>query len=176
MCYRDVLQNNTLKFSIIVAAMLLLTACGYKPVSHYSRQIAAKPLYLEVTLSHKNPDSGVFLKDAMWEALQYRLGSRITDDVQTAERLKVSYRVVSLVALGYDTHGYVERYRVNLETTFDLLTGGRHIRRTIRTTHDADVTPSAMESSRAKREAIKACAVKAVDRFIAFMAAHAAKA
>ena len=111
----------------------------------------------------------------MREALQYRLGNRVTDDVQAPDRLNVSYRVVSLLALGYDVNGYVERYRVNLETSFDLLTGGRHLHKTIRTTHEADVTPSALKSSHAKRAAIKACAVKAVDQFIAFVASHAAK-
>ena len=153
----------------------MLQACGYKPVSHYTRQFFSQPLYLEVSLSRKDPDSGVFLKDAMREAVRYRLGSQLTENPQAGGYLKISYGVVSFDALSYDTSGYVERYRVNLETYFDLRTSGRHIVRKIRTTHEADVTPSALSSSKAKREAIKACAVKVVDQFIAYVVSHEAR-
>ncbi len=152
--------------------LLVLQACGYKPVSHTTRQLFSEPMYLEVSLSKKDPDSGVFLTDAMREAVRYRLRGQLSEDPHSAARLKVSCRVVSFDALGYDPHGYVERYRVNLETRFDLLSKQKHIIRTIHTTHEADVTPSALRSSKAKREAIKACAVKAVDQFIAFVASH----
>ncbi len=170
---RGFFTRYILKFLIFSFSFFILSACGYKPVSHYTRVLIQNPLYLEVTLSRKDPDSGVFLKDAMREAVQYRLGHRISSDPHLPNRLHVSYRVVSFDALSYDTNGYVARYRVNLETHFDLLAEGKHIVRKIYTTHEADVTPSALESSKAKREAIKACAVKAVDQFIAFTATYA---
>jgi len=162
---------KNVRISVVVIALLWLAGCGYRPVSHMSRSLFSQPLYLEVTLSRKNPESGLFLTDAMREAVRYRLAGKLTDDPQADERLKVSYRVVSLDALGYDTHGYVERYRVKLETHFDLLRQKKHLVATIQTIEEADVTPSALESSSAKREAIKSCAVKAVDQFIAFVAA-----
>ena len=172
---KNTLKRFTTHYSLLTLAVFLLVSCGYKPVSHYTRQLFSQPLYLEVSLSRKDPDSGVFLKDAMREAVRYRLGSQLTENPQTGEHLKISYRVVSFDALGYDTNGYVERYRVNLETRFDLQTSSRHIVRKMRTTHEADVTPSALSSSKTKREAIKACAVKAVDQFIAYVVSHEAR-
>ena len=159
-------------YSLLALTVLLLASCGYKPVSHYTQRLFIRPLYLQVILSRKDPDSGVFLKDAMREAVIHRLGGQITDNVGASDRLDITYKVLSFDALGYDTHGYVERYRVNLKTYFDLIVGGKHIQRMILTTHEADVTPSALESSKLKREAIRACAVKAVDQFIAFLASH----
>jgi len=178
--YKSLLGKNGLKRvmthnTLLTLAALLLVSCGYKPVSHYARQRFSQPLYLEVSLSKKDPDSGVFLKDAMREAVRYRLGSRLTENPRADAHLKISYRVASFDALGYDTNGYVERYRVNLVTRFELLSKGEQTVRTIRTSHEADVTPSALRSSKAKREAIKACAVKAVDQFIAFVASHEAQ-
>ena len=166
-------MKNMIVF-LYASVLLLLSACGYKPVSHYAGQIFSEPLYLEVSLSKKDPDSGVFLTDAMHEAVRYRLGGRLSEDPQAAAHLKVSYRVVSFDALGYDSNGYVERYRVNLKTRFELSTRNKKIVRTIHTTQEADVTPSALSASKAKREAIRACAVKAVDQFIAFLASHEA--
>jgi len=168
------LKLFTIHYSLFTLAVLLLVSCGYKPVSHYTRQLFSEPFYLEVSLSQKDPDSGVFLTDAMREAVRYRLGGQLSEDPHSVAHLKVSYRVVSFDALGYDPYGYVERYRVNLETRFDLLSKQKHIIRTIHTTHEADVTPSALHSSKAKREAIKACADKAVEQFIAFVASHEA--
>jgi hypothetical protein len=103
------------------------------------------------------------------------LGVSTTTKSSASSRLIVSYNHISYTALGYDSNGYVERYRVNVSTRFDLTTQGRHISRVIKTTQEADVTPSALESSRAKREAIKACTEKAVDQFVAFIAAESVK-
>ena len=169
---RNRLKLFTIHYSLFTLAALLLVSCGYKPVSYATRQLFSEPMYLEVSLSKKDPDSGVFLTDAMREAVRYRLRGHLSEDPHSATQLKVSYRVVSFAALGYDSHGYVERYRVNLETRFALLSKQKHIVQTIHTTNEADVTPSALHSSRAKREAIKACALKAVDQFIAFVASH----
>ena len=168
-------KRFTLHASRFTLAALLLVSCGYKPVSHTTRQLFSEPIYLEVSLSKKDPDSGVFLTDAMREAVRYRLRGKLSEDPHSATQLKVSYRVVSFAALGYDSHGYVERYRVNLETRFSLLSKQKHIVQTIHTTNEADVTPSALQSSKAKREAIKACALKAVDQFVAFVASHEAQ-
>ncbi len=164
----------TIHYSLFISmlAMLLLTACGYKPVSHYTKQTIQAPLYLKVKLSSKEPDSGVSLKDTLRQAIVHRLGVAVTTETTAPSKLMVSYDAVSYTALGYDTNGYVERYRVNVTTQFTLTTKGDTIQRSIKTTHEADVTPSALESSRAKREAIKACTQKAVDQFVAFIAAR----
>jgi len=172
--YRGLLKKNILPFLIVTFSFLMLTACGYKPVSHYTKQTIAVPLYLKVKLSNKEPDSGVSLRDVMHQTIVHRLGVSVTTDASVSSRLIVSYNTISYTALGYDSNGYVERYRVNVTTRFDLTTQGRRISRAIKTTQEADVTPSALESSRAKREAIKACTEKAVDQFVAFIAAQSA--
>jgi len=169
------LKKNILRLLLFNVSFFLLTACGYKPVSHYTKQTIAAPLYLEVKLSSKEPDSGLFLKDALRDALIHRLGIRVTSASTAPSQMKVTYDAITYTALGYDANGYVERYRVNMVTTFDLKTKGRVFVRKLHTTHEADVSPSALESSRAKQEAIKACSQKAVDQFVAFMAAQSVK-
>jgi outer membrane lipopolysaccharide assembly protein LptE/RlpB len=164
-----------IRYSLFILATMLLTACGYKPVSHSTKQTITAPLYLKVKLSNKEPDSGISLRDTLYQAIIYRLGVSTTTNSSASSRLIVSYNHISYTALGYDSNGYVERYRVNVSTRFDLTTQGRHISRVIKTTQEADVTPSALESSRAKREAIKACTEKAVDQFVAFIAAESVK-
>jgi hypothetical protein len=172
---RALLKKNNLKFLIFTFSFLIFSACGYKPVSHYTQHTIQAPLYLKVNLSSKEPDSGVSLKDTLRQAIVHRLGVSVTTETTAPSKLMVSYDAVSYTALGYDTNGYVERYRVNVTTQFTLTTKGSTIQRSIKTTHEADVTPSALESSRAKREAIKACTQKAVDQFVAFMAARSIK-
>jgi len=167
----------TIHYSLFISmvAMLLLTACGYKPVSHYTKQSIQSPLYLKVKLSKKEPDSGISLRDALRQAIIHRLGVSVTTESHAVSKLIVSYEDISYTALSYDSNGYVERYRVNVTTVFDLKAKTDHFRRAIKTTHEADVTPSALESSKAKRDAIQACTEKAVDQFVAFVAARSIK-
>ncbi len=173
---RALLKKNILKFFILHSLFFILVACGYKPVSHYTRQTIASPLYLQVVLSKKEPDSGLVLTDTLRTAIRYRLKIPTTSSVDTAaSRLKVHYDKISYTALAYDENGYVERYRVNMVTTFLLQTEKGITRREIHTTHEADVTPSALASSRAKEEAIKACSLKAVDQFVAYLASVSVK-
>jgi len=159
----------------VVIVMLLLTACSYQPVSRISRQTIAAPLYLKVRFSAKIPESSVILKDRLRQAIAHRLAVPLTDAADASSRLVVDFGKISYTPLGYDDNGYVERYRVTVTTLFDLQSRNRTIRREIRTSQEADVTPSALESSRAKEEAITSCTKKAVDQFVAFVAANAIK-
>jgi hypothetical protein len=169
-------KNHRLKLLLFGFSFFMFIACGYKPVSHYTKQTIASPLYLKVKLSHKEPDSGVALQDTLKKAIVHRLGvATTTSEDAASSRLMVTYDQISYTALGYDANGYVERYRVNVTTVFHLLSPGNQLQRKITTTHEADVTPSALESSRAKQRAIQSCTQKAVDQFVAFMAAKSVK-
>ncbi|NKQ40755.1 MAG: hypothetical protein HF962_04210 [Sulfurovum sp.] len=163
------------KILSITISALLLSACGYKPVSHYTSAMVVEPLYLVVKLSSKEPDTGLFLKDELRKAIAHRLGIRTSKDEEAPSRLIVLYNNISYTALGYDTDGYVERYRVNMTTEFRFKSEKEEFVKKIITSHEADVTQSALESSRAKQEAIKESTKKAVDIFVAFMAAKAVK-
>ncbi len=155
--------------------LFVLVSCGYKPISHYTTTTIHQPLYLEVKLSSKEPDAGVFLKDELYSAIVNRLGVRVTSLQNATSRLRVSYDDIAYTALGYDEAGYVERYRVNMVTSFILKNGDKTVKRKIKTTHEANITPSAIESSRAKQKAIEECTKKAVDQFVAFMAANSVR-
>jgi len=169
---RALSKKSILKFFIFHFSFFILVACGYKPVSHYTAHSIQPPLYLQVTLSSKEPDSGISLKDSLRQAIIHRLAIPVTTQRNAPSKLIVNYNHISYTALSYDANGYVERYRVNVVTQFDLTSGKTHTQRKITTTHEADVTPNALESSYAKEEAIKACTQKAVDQFIAFIAAR----
>lgn len=156
-------------------SMSMFTACGYKPVSHYTSKSIVQPLYLELKISSREPDGGVFIKDALRQAIIYRLGVKTSSKQASKSKLTIKYDNISYTALGYDSNGYVERYRVNMITQYHLESDNQIIDRKIKTTYEADVSPSALESSKAKQEAIKACAKKAVDQFIAFIAAYSLK-
>ena len=104
-----------------------------------------------------------------------RLGSSVTTDKQSINRLSVSYENITYTALSYDINGYVSRYRTNVTTIFDLKSTNKNLTRRIVTTHEADINPSALESSRIKRESIQECSKKAIDQFVAYISAASTK-
>jgi len=167
----DIISKLTTHRSwLLVAVALLLVSCGYKPVSHHTRRVITEPLYIAVKISKKDPENGVLLQDEVKKMLIRRLSVRVTRDSGAASRLRVSYDEISYTALSYDINGYVSRYRANVTTLFELKTPTGTTTKHIKTTHEADVNPSAIESSRAKRAAIKECSKKALDQFVAYIA------
>lgn len=155
---------------MMLLAMVSLVSCGYKPVSYHTNRIITEPLYLDVKISKKYPENAVSLKDEAYKMLSLRLGAKVTRDRTAPSRLSVSYNNISYTPLSYDSNGYVSRYRANVSTLFKLKTSKGTITRNIRTTQEADVNPSAIESSRAKKDAINECSKKALDQFVAYVA------
>ncbi len=166
---------NLYKFLVFSFSLLIITACGYKPVSHYAKKSIASPLYIDVKISTKDPENGIFLKDKLRNMIVSRLGLSVTADKESLNRLTVSYPDISYTALSYDTNGYVSRYRTNVTTVFNLKSDKKNIVRRVITTHEADVNPSALESSRVKRESIQECSKKALDQFVAYISARSAR-
>jgi len=157
-------------FLLTIVATLLLVSCGYMPVSHHTRALITEPLFVVVKISKKDPENVVILKDEVRQMLIRRLGTKVTTDSSAPSRLTVSYDGISYTALSYDINGYVSRYRANVTTVFELRTAEGITKKHIKTTQEADVNPSAIESSRAKRDAIKECSRKALDQFVAYIA------
>ncbi|HIP62087.1 MAG TPA: hypothetical protein EYG98_05975 [Sulfurovum sp.] len=168
-------KKNLKRFLISNFSLLILISCGYKPVSHYTKSSIASPIYIDVKISTKEPENGIFLKDRLAEMISTRLGSSVTTDKQSINRLSVSYENITYTALSYDTNGYVSRYRTNVTTIFDLKSTNKNLTRRIVTTHEADINPSALESSRIKRESIQECSKKAIDQFVAYTSAASTK-
>ena len=94
-----------------VFAVLLFTACGYKPSSYYAKEQLKGKIFINLIIDLKDPRNSVLIKDAMNEILVHRLDSKLVNKRELADTI-VDLRLnsVSMNLLQDDERGYSKLY------------------------------------------------------------------
>jgi len=163
----------TLHFSLFASVIMaaVITGCGYKPVAQYGRELLPDPVYVEVRLSGKEPQHGVYLKDELLRLLRNRFHERVTTEpARAVSRLRVERYRISYDPLLYDRDGYVTRYRAKVTIDLSLRNPKGTLKKIVTATEDVNVQPGSLLSSEARDEAVRAAIRKAMDQFVAYAA------
>ncbi len=155
-------------FSLLV---LFFVACGYKPSSHYAKQLIGEKVYVYADVSLADPENAVLTKDALNLALQTRFKSKVVSEKEADSSIKMTYKNVRFIPLQYDKVGYVVYYQVNMTLNFLFKKGDIVIDRDITGRYEFPISSSAIISSDLNFQAIEQSSRKALDQFIAFLAA-----
>ena len=155
-----------------VLAAMILTGCGYKSAAHYAQSVVGESVSTEVLISMEDPQNTVIIKDAVNTAVITKFRTSLTSKNASQTHLKIQISSVSFSPLRYDTNGYVTTYRTTVSMGIT--------RRTLDKTHtystsgmyDFDIEPNAIISDQARFNAISLSAQKAIDSFIAKIAAE----
>lgn len=155
----------------IAPLTLIISGCGYKPVSKYSENILGHRVFVDVKIDSIEPDNGVFLKEEVMRTLRTRLDSEVVSSRKDADSVILipSYRF-SYSPLNYDSNGYVIRYRVHTAITVDIITRKGKYHKVIKVDEDVGIKASSLTSSVARDTAIQYSIRKAMDKLIAFIA------
>jgi len=160
-----------LKLWFLIGIFFLLSACGYKPSSHYSKNIITQKVYIEVEVSLSDPENAVLVKDALNRALYTRLKSQSSKKEDAGSSLKVSYKSIHFVPLQYNRNGYVVYYQANISLKFIFEKGKTKEERSIVGRYEFPIRPSAIISNDLRFKAIEQGSVKALDEFISYISA-----
>ncbi|WP_331774209.1 LPS assembly lipoprotein LptE [Sulfurospirillum sp. 1612] len=106
---------------LAVFLMVFLLGCGYKPSSYYTQKVLGEKIYVDVSISRKDPKNSVIIKDALNEAVVGRFGGKLVSKDKASSYLYISIASVSFVPTVYDSDGYVIEYKtkVVLNTTYE---------------------------------------------------------
>jgi len=151
--------------------MLLLTACGYKPSSHYSKQIIGENVYTEVEVSLSDPENAVLIKNALNKALYTRLKTKATRKRDADSSIYVAYDNIRFVPLQYNKNGYVVHYQARITLGFTFVKGEVTQKRQVIGRYEFPIRPSAIISNDLRFKAIEHGSIKALDQFIAYLSA-----
>ena len=153
------------------APLLIIGGCGYKPISQYSSDILGDKVFVDVKIDAVEPDNGVFLKEEIMRTLRTRLDTQVVSNKKEADSvILVPKYHFSYSALNYDNNGYVIRYRVHTDITFDIITKKGKYHKVIHIDEDVGIKASSLTSSIARDSAIHYSIKKAMDKLIAFIA------
>lgn len=156
---------------LFLGLLTLLTACGYKPSSHYTSEILGERVHTEIDVSLSDPENSVLTKDALNRALRTRLKRIVTQKKQADSTIRVKYDKIHFTPLQYDKNGYVVYYQAQITLGFTFIKGDKRENRQIIGRYEFPIRASATISNDLRLKAIENGSLKALDQFIAYLSA-----
>lgn len=152
---------------LIPVLLLLLAGCGYKPASHFSKQVLGEHIYVDTKIDLKYPENLVLIQDALNRAVVTRFHSKISRPEDASVVVKVKLKDINFDSLSYDQFGYVSAYRANVTLSFNVK--GLNIADTYEGVgkYDFPIEANAVISDSKRSDAIQFASEKAIDGFIA---------
>jgi len=154
--------------------LLLLTGCGYKPSSQYIKNVFDDTVYVNVLVDPSEPENAVYVKDALHRMVVTRFGGRVVPKAQAESIITASYDGTSFSPISYDSNGYITRYRAYIRMRFQLQSKKGNFSRSITSTVEENINASSTLSSALRIEAIRVGMARALDQFLAYVAAKGA--
>ena len=169
-------KNFTKKYISLLAIVLMFVVggCGYKPSTHYIKKVFDDTVYVDVVVSHTEPENAVYVKDALHEMVINRFGGKVVPRAQAKTIITASYDGTRFSPVSYDSNGYITRYRAKVRMRFDIKTSKGGFRRSISSTVEENIDASSVLSSSLRIEAIRVGMAKALDQFLAYAASQGA--
>ncbi len=102
--------------------LVFITACGYKPTAHYSREVLGDRIHVNVSISRKDPKNSVLIKDAVNESVITRLGAKLSSKETSTSQLLVKIGSTSFSPILYNQSGYVTSYKAKVSLNIKYTT------------------------------------------------------
>ena len=160
---------------IAVTLSLLLIGCGYQPSSKAAKDVLGESVSTSVYISMTDPENTVVLKDALDEAVIRRFQTNLRHHSKAKTHLRIELRNVGFSALQYDSNGYVISYRTTIHLEIIRKTQNFTKRYKAVGNYDFAIDPNAIITDQQRFEAIANSATKALDSFVAQVAAEGSK-
>lgn len=154
---------------------LLLTGCGYNPSSKEARKVLGETVSTEIIISMEDPENTVVLKDSLDKAVIRRFQTNLRSRKNAATHLQIRLNSVSFNALQYDSNGYVISYRTKINLAVTRITKNFTKRYSAIGNYDFAISPNAIITDQQRFEAIGNSATKALDSFVAQVAAEGSR-
>jgi len=163
-------MNRVLKSWIAISAVLIFSACGYKPSSHVIKNVFSDTVYVEVIVDRAEPENAPYVKDEMNRLIYTRFKGRVVSKEEAQSKIRISYAGSTFTPLAYED-GYVTRYRANIRVKFDMVNKQGREQKLITSVVESDIQASSLTSSALRTEAIREGLEKALDEFLAYVSA-----
>jgi len=163
-------MKHVLKFWLAVGAVILLSACGYKPSSHLISNVFSDTVYVEVIVDKVEPENAPFLRDEMNRLVYTRFKGLVVSKEEAESQIRLSYGGSTFTPLAY-RDGYVTRYLANIRVKFDMVNKEGKVSKTISSIVEVDFQKSSFTTSALRTEALRIGLAKCLDEFLAYASA-----
>ncbi len=160
------------RFSIYFLLLTIFIGCGYQPSSKEAKKVMGESVSTEIIISMTDPENTVVLKDALDEAVIRRFQTNLRHRKDAGTHLQIELNNVGFSALQYDSNGYVISYRTTINLAVTRMTKNFSKRYNAVGNFDFTISPNAIITDQQRFEAIAKSATKALDSFVAQVAAE----
>ena len=157
---------------MLSAIIVLFNACGYRPASKYAREVLGNRISTDVVILSEEPENTVFIKDALDTALVAVFHSSLTTPSDADTNLIIKLLTPRYTPTQYDASGFVVAYRATI--TLSITRKSKDILKHYITTgtYNFTVSPNAVLTDQERYNAIKFGSIKAIESFLAQVAAE----
>jgi hypothetical protein len=164
-----------MKLLLSLILTFLIAGCGYSPASHYAKNVVGESVSSEVVISMEDPQNTVIIKDAVDTAIITKFRTALVSKNGSQTHLKFVISSVGFFPLRYDINGYVITYRTTVLMRVQRISKDSQKAYMVSGMYDFNIEPNAIISDQARFEAIRQSSQKAIDVFIAQVAAEGTK-
>ncbi len=160
------------KSFIPIFILFLLTGCGYRPSSEYTKRVLGDKIYTKVYIDIKDPENSVLIKDAINEAIISKFRSKIVDNIQEANSsFYIKFKSKSFTPVAYDKNGYVVAYKTKVSLNISFVgKNGQKNSFNVSGTYNFPIEANSVISDTKRFEAIKFASYKAISEFVSKVA------
>lgn len=165
-----------MRFLASILALFILAGCGYRPITHYTKEVLGERIYVDMAVSLRDPENTVLIKDALSDAVMTRFRGRLASKDGAESTIKVVLGSVVFSSLADTKDGFTSFYRasVSLGFTYEDKNGKTHSFSTSGR-HDFSVDDSSILTDSKRFEAIRIASIQAIDQFISHITMEGAK-
>ncbi|MCK9337581.1 MAG: hypothetical protein M0P43_07110 [Arcobacteraceae bacterium] len=161
---------------LIVTSLILISGCGYKPVSHYTKDQINGLVYVTSETSLQDPQNSVILQDSVTQIIVSNLGLAITNDKKMADTIvTVTLGKPSITKVQYDTLGYVSVYRARVKVVLKYQNAQKSGQVSSSGEYDFNIDNVSHISDTERFKAIKEASIKALDDILGKLAVESFK-
>jgi len=153
-------------FFVVLIISFLLSGCGYKPSSKFARDVVGDKISTSITISAKDPENSVIIKDAIDSAIISVFHASLVSRAKADTHLAFSTSNPSYSPIEYDSNGFVVAYRMSITLNITSSKDGVSKSYSSKGTYDFSVSANSVVTEQERFDAIKFSAQKAIYAFI----------
>lgn len=156
--------------------MFFIVGCGYKPSVYYTKEALGNNIYVDVSISRKDPKNSVLIKDALNDAVITRFGGRLSTKEMADTEIFLKIGSVTFTPILYDTDGYVTAYKAKVSLNINYESKNK-TNRSLSTSgeYDFPIQANTVISDTKRFEAIKYASLDALNEFVSNIALQGMK-
>ena len=151
---------------------MVFSGSGKQPRSKKAKKGMGETVVTENNISMTDPENKGVLKDALDEALIRPFQTHLPDPKDAKTHLIIELQSVVFSALRYDNNCYIITYRTTINLAINRMSKNFTKRYGAVGNYDFTISPNAIITDQQRFEAIEKSATKALDSFVAQVAAE----